>query len=268
MYKTRMILGFLSLGLAAGHLALAQLGWSTSFAGILLHFAGGTMLASSLIILAFSFLKVETAADGSLRYDPANPYWKAMRKFFGTVWGDQVSLCNAFWGTCLLIMIGGLFVLAVAGVLFIVIVIGSDIVRDPVTFGERLSIVGVMPILTVLSKLGFFFALIWSIGQVIAQIDWKKRFLRPVGYCLAAGGIAVACAVINGATVSGAMLGLLAFVGFLVGVILSVFLVVRAAYGLVSSLQGTWLAHALASAKARACPILTAAAPADARQNG
>lgn len=72
---------------------------ATSIVGVLsllMAIPAPLMFLSALVMIAFSFLKVEER-EGQLVYDARNPYWRLMNRFYD--WGESVSLCRAYWGT-------------------------------------------------------------------------------------------------------------------------------------------------------------------------
>ncbi len=124
--KTRLVLaGFALLMFLAFILGIDLLqvyGYSKSPAGILdfvlpfLLILPPLPFFSALIMLGFSLFRVETLPDGRLVYDPANPYWRLMRKLWKVDFSANISVCKACMLTSLSLL-GCLIILMVVFVL-------------------------------------------------------------------------------------------------------------------------------------------------------
>lgn len=257
----RVILLALVAFLGYGQYWLLESNFKNQALPIILHIVGTILWIAAASILFFSFLRVGTTSDGQLCFNPNNPYWKLMRKFWGDAWGDRISLCKSYWLTVAFVAASS-YISAMAGVmLYGLTKLAFEIAKAPAKFGKeaRASV----------PALGWFVVIAVLLVLVVLFCIWATKKLPALKYLwygilgVFVAGMLVAFPIFlivdyQRITVSAASLIYLKWAGIVVGVMALAALVIVAAFKYLPAIRNTWLGQLLKAAEGELCPILVA----------
>lgn len=172
MIRTRLLLalvGLISMAWSFGGFYWANNSHSNDLGvvSVLADFGfvlGPILFLAAILMLVFSFFRVSESSDGRLMYDPANLYWRVLKKSFEL--DGNISLCKAYWLTALMTFFTVFLTGSVSGILWVVYNGGIQVLIP--------ALVKVMPLVVFLVSLfapPLIIKTIWPENEFAAKIS-------------------------------------------------------------------------------------------------
>ena len=145
------------------------------------------LFLAAVTMFAFSLFRVSESEDGRLIYNPGNPHWKLLKKLFSIE--GKISLCEAYWLTVLVVIVGVTAIAVVSLLLFAVLnftEFAHGIIKLWPLFAfcaytALLSFIKVRwPNNEILQKGGYIFAL----GLLVLLLIWVVSFVGVVKFAV------------------------------------------------------------------------------------